>query len=125
MKNKNIFILLLPYSMFIFFSTIIVGVFISKSISFWIYGLLLGYINAVILFWDLKRTIELAVELDQKSAKNYAIRKYLFRYLISGIVIYISIRYKSFNTISTIVGLINIKLAIQLRNIISLMKGGN
>ncbi len=123
MNDKYLLKLLRYFIIFVIFSIILIGVFFTKEKIPWILGTLFGSVNAIILFLDLKRTMELAVEMEPKRAESYAFSKYMFRFLLTAIIIYVSIKVKYFNVISTVLGLTSIKMAILLRGIIYRGKG--
>ncbi len=123
MNDKHILFLLRYFIIAVIFSIILIGsIFVSNILS-WIIGAIFGSINSIILFLDLKRTMELAVEMDVTKAQSYAFGKYMFRFLITGVIIYISIKSEYINVVSTILGLTSIKMAILMRSILLRGKG--
>ncbi len=123
MNDKHLIKSLRYFIIFIIFSIILLGIiFVNEKIP-WILGALFGSANAFILFLDLKRTIEFAVEMDVKKAESYAFSKYMFRFIITGVIIYASIKIQYLNVISTLLGLTSIKMAILLRSVVLRRKG--
>ncbi len=124
MNDKFLLNSLRYFIIFVISSIILIGIFFTDNKISWVLGAIFGLANAILLFFDLKRTIELAVEMDAKKAESYAFSKYMFRFLVTGIIIYISIRFKYFHVVSTVLGLTSIKMAILLKGIIFREKEG-
>lgn len=88
------------------------SVFIIKDYMAFIYGLLFGTLIASLNFTLLANTLERAAKMTPEKAKAYATSRYFIRYMIYGIVLYISIVADYINIIGTIVGLLVIKIVI-------------
>ena len=90
----------------------IIGFFVVNNPATFIYGLLfgatIGFLNFRLLYLTLKR----AVTMLPHKAQAYAASRYIIRYTLTGIVLYVSIRSDKLNTIGTLAGLISIKLVI-------------
>lgn len=80
-------------------------------------GLLFGTLISMLNFRALALTLEKAVKLPPAKAKTYAGSRYFLRYLLNGIVIFVSIKADHINVIGTIIGLIIIKLVILKTNL--------
>ncbi len=124
MNDKFLLNSLRYFIIFVIFSIILIGLFFVDEKIPWILGAIFGLVNSIILFFDLKRTIELAVEMEPKKAESYMFSKYMFRFLITGVILYISIRVKYFNVMSTVLGFTTIKMAILIKGILFREKEG-
>ncbi len=83
------------------------GEFISLLLG-QIFGQLISSLN----FIDLYLTLNRAVKKTPKKASNYTLRKYIIRYLITAITLYIAAINDSVSIISTAIGFITIKMSI-------------
>ncbi|MDR5659719.1 ATP synthase subunit I [Serpentinicella sp. ANB-PHB4] len=75
-------------------------------------GMLFGTIIAILNFRLLYITLNKALNMSDSKAKFYAASRYLIRYALTGIVIYISIIRPHIHVLGTIIGLITIKFVI-------------
>jgi len=75
-------------------------------------GLLFGTIIALLNFRLLSLTLEKSVRMLPEKAQVYATSRYFVRFLLYGIVLFISIRAEYINVLGTICGLISLKLII-------------
>lgn len=87
-----------------------------------IIGLLFGTIFAILNFILLASTLNKAVTMNSAKAQVYAGSRYYIRYLLTGIVIYISIKSPNMNVYGTISGLIIPKFYILLSNLFGYRK---
>ncbi len=91
----------------------IVLVVLYKENSFnYILSLLFGFGIGVLNFLELSRTLTRAVSLSPDRAQSFAIRKYILRYLIYAIVIFVSIKSPYLHILGTIIGILLIKISI-------------
>lgn len=80
-------------------------------------GLLFGTLISMLNFRALALTLEKAVTLPPAKAQTYAGSRYFLRFLLNGLVIFVSIKADYINVIGTIIGLIIIKLVILKTNL--------
>ena len=80
-----------------------------KSLSL---GLVLGVLIGLLNFMDLANTMERAVLKNPGKAQSYAIKKYFFRYITTGVVLYIAVITPHLHVIGTVIGIIIIKLSV-------------
>ncbi len=92
-------------------SVIFVVLFREHCIHY-IFGLAFGFGIGILNFLELSRTLTRAVQLPPEKAQSFVMRKYVVRYLIYGIVIWVSIKSSYLEVLGTIVGLLLVKLAI-------------
>ncbi|ABR46575.1 hypothetical protein Amet_0345 [Alkaliphilus metalliredigens QYMF] len=78
----------------------------------YIMGLLFGTIIVILNFRLLYLTLEKAVHMVPHKAQAYTASRYMVRYLVTGIVVYISIQAEHIHVLGTIAGLLSIKLVI-------------
>lgn len=115
-KNKH-----LENKVLIIRSVIIAGIislislFTSEPLSF-ILGVVFGLIFSLLNFRLLDLTLKRSVNMPPEKAQKYVATRYFTRYLLTGIVVYVSITNTSINVLGTIVGLIILKLVIQVSN---------
>jgi len=83
----------------------------------WIYGLAFGGSIGILNFIELGMTLEKAVTMSPGRAQAYAAAKYFVRYLITGIVLVISLKADYINVLGTILGLMQVKLVIIILNL--------
>jgi hypothetical protein len=95
-----------------------IGILDKKMIM----GLLFGTIFAILNFVLLASTLNKAVRMDSAKAQVYAGSRYYIRYLLTGIVIYISIKSPNMNVYGAISGLIIPKFYILLSNLFGYRK---
>lgn len=84
-----------------------------------IYGLVFGTLISILNFTLLAKTLEKAVYMMPHKAKMYASSQYFIRYIIYGIVIYISLKADYINILGTIIGLLMVKGVILATNLFS------
>ncbi|MCC5909657.1 MAG: ATP synthase subunit I [Clostridiaceae bacterium] len=84
---------------------------ISPALPFLI-GLLFGTIISILNFRLLYLTVNKAVTMREAQAKIYAASRYMLRYFVVGIVLYISIKADYINILGTILGIITLKIVI-------------
>ena len=81
------------------------------------YGLIFGSSISALNFLELGATLRRAVTLAPDKAQGYATRKYFMRYIVTAVVIYISIVAPYINVLGTIVGMSIIKFVIFATNL--------
>lgn len=82
-----------------------------------IYGLIFGTLISVLNFRALALTIEKAVCMSPERAPAYATSRYFLRFIINGLVIFISIKANYIHVVGTIVGMFTIKFVIFMTNL--------
>ncbi len=83
----------------------------------WVLGLVFGGAIGILNFIELGKTLETAVTLSPSRAQIYTASKYFLRYIITGIVIFISLKANYINALGTIIGLVLVKLIIISTNL--------
>ncbi len=78
----------------------------------YVLGLLFGLGIGILNFLELSRTLTRAVNLPPEKAQFFAMRKYILRYLIYAIVIWISIKSPYLHVLGTIIGILLVKFSI-------------
>jgi hypothetical protein len=100
---------------------IIIGisyVVMSKPIPF-ILGIIFGSAISVLNFIELANTLSRAITMPQDKAQSFTVIKYFIRYIVTAVVIYVSIIAPYINVVGTIVGLFIIKIIILVTNLLS------
>lgn len=80
-------------------------------------GLGLGVMIGLLNFMDLANTMERAVLKNPGKAQSYAIKKYFFRYITTGVVIYIAVITPHLHVIGTVIGMMLIKLSVLITHL--------
>ena len=80
-------------------------------------GLLFGTVVSVLNFRLLYLTIERAVRMHPERARKYTVSRYLIRYVLTALVIIVSINSPDINALGTVIGLIMLKLVILQRDL--------
>ena len=83
----------------------------------YVLGLIFGSAISVLNFMELSKTLSRAVSLSPDKAQGYATRKYLLRYVIYGVVLWVSIQADYIHVLGTIVGLLLIKVVLLTTNL--------
>lgn len=83
-----------------------------------ILGLIFGSLIGVLNFFELANTLKQAVYMPPNKAQSYTTGKYFFRYIVTAVVLYVSIVAPYINVIGTIIGLVSIKLIIMVTHMI-------
>src|SRR5699024_9968060 len=78
-----------------------------------IFGLSLSLLNFRLLYLHINK----AVQMVPARAKTYMISRYLIRYTLVGVCIYISLKAPYINILGTILGLLLLKIVIHLDNL--------
>lgn len=90
----------------------IISLFLIKPPLPFLLGLIFGTIISILNFRLLALTVEKSVKLEPSQAQTYAASRYMIRYFIVGIVLYISIKADYINVLGTIIGIITLKFVI-------------
>ncbi|MBU5676592.1 ATP synthase subunit I [Alkaliphilus sp. MSJ-5] len=72
-------------------------------------GLAFGSLIAILNFRLLALTIDKAIKMPPHKAQTYSGSRYIVRFFINAVVIYISLKGEHINALGTIIGLISIK----------------
>jgi predicted outer membrane lipoprotein len=83
----------------------------------YVLGLLFGCAIGILNFMELAKTLSRAVELSPQKAQSYTTRKYFIRYVIYGVVLWVSIQADYIHVLGTIVGLLLIKVVLLTTNL--------
>ncbi len=75
-------------------------------------GLLFGASIAVLNFLELSKTLKIAVKKSPQGASTFAGIKYFVRFIVTGITLYVAITTPHINFLSTVIGLLSVKLVI-------------
>jgi hypothetical protein len=94
------------------------SVFIMDEPLGFIYGLVFGSGISLLNFFELANTLNRAVLMRPDKAQSFTVIKYFIRYIVTAIVVYISIVAPYINVLGTILGLIIIKLIILVSNLL-------
>ena len=90
----------------------IISLFLIKTPLPFLLGLIFGTIISILNFRLLALTIEKAVKLEPGKAQTYTASRYMIRYFIVGIVLYVSIKANYINVLGTAIGMLTLKFVI-------------
>ena len=93
-------------------------ILIEKPLPF-IIGLIFGSLISALNFVELANTLTHAVYMPPSKAQTFTTAKYFIRYIVTAVVLYVSIVAPYINVLGTIVGLVSIKLIIMVTNLMS------
>lgn len=82
-----------------------------------IFGLIFGTAIGVLNFMQLSSTLTQAVKMDPTKAKGYTTSRYMIRYIITGVVLYVSVLNPKVHVIGTLIGLVLIKFVVLFTNL--------
>lgn len=88
-----------------------------KTPTTFIVGLIFGTLIGVLNFMELGKTLKKAVTLRPQDASMYAAKKYFLRFVLTAVVLYVSVTAPHINIIGTITGLLLIKVVILATNL--------
>ncbi|MBF4694546.1 ATP synthase subunit I [Fusibacter ferrireducens] len=80
-------------------------------------GLIFGSAISALNFKELAITLTKAVNMPPEKAQSFTTRKYFLRYIVTAVVIFVSITAPYINIIGTIIGLVMIKFIILATNL--------
>lgn len=97
---------------------IIIGVsFIAmKDPRPFILGVVFGSAISGLNFMELSNTLSRAVQMQSDKAQSFTVIKYFIRYIVTAVVLYVSIVAPYINVLGTILGLVIIKIIILMGN---------
>ncbi|WZL73610.1 ATP synthase subunit I [Clostridiaceae bacterium 35-E11] len=95
---------------------LILSIFIQPPIPMAL-GLVFGTLISMLNFRALALTLEKAVTMDPRRAQIYASSRYFTRFMVTGIVLFVSIKADYLNVLGTIIGLFLIKIVILVTNL--------
>ncbi|HAS74363.1 MAG TPA: ATP synthase subunit I [Clostridiales bacterium UBA8960] len=83
-----------------------------------IMGLIFGSAISLLNFIELANTLTRAVAMPPEKAQTFTVVKYFIRYIVTAVVLYVSIVAPYINVLGTILGLIIIKIIILVTNLL-------
>lgn len=90
---------------------------VSKNPLPWAYGLIFGGLIGILNFIELGKTLEKAITMNPRRAQAYTASKYFIRYILTGVVLLVSLKADYINVLGTILGLLLIKFVIIATNL--------
>lgn len=94
-----------------------ISLFIFEDKKAIIFGIIFGTSISILNFIELEKSLIKSSQMNSRQAQSYATRKYFLRYIITAIVILISIKASYINVIGTIIGLLLLKFVIMFTNL--------
>ena len=90
----------------------LLGTVLTKNYFSYILGLSLGIIFAIIKLLHLEKSINNSLEMESKNAQNYTFAQYMFRYILTAIVLFFVITNKNFiSIIGFVIGLFSLQVS--------------
>lgn len=99
------------------FESVFIMLFFHKKAIPLVFGLLLGGFLNILFFTIMYKNILVALNKSEAGAKRFMQINYMVRYIISGIVLYISTQSSYLNVFTCMIGLLTIKLVLYLNNL--------
>lgn len=96
--------------------------FLLKDYKSFLIAQVFGFLVSSLLFYDLAITVSKAVKMNPSRSGIFAGVKYTLRFVITGVVIYVSIKSPNMNVYGAVVGILSIKVVIYISNIFSSKK---
>lgn len=91
--------------------------FLFKDPQAFILGLIFGSAISVLNFIELANTLSRAVHMSPEKAQSFTVIKYFIRYIVTAVVLFVSIVAPYINVLGTILGLVIIKIIILISNL--------
>jgi ATP synthase I chain len=91
--------------------------FLFKDPQAFILGLIFGSAISVLNFIELANTLNRAVHMPPEKAQSFTVIKYFIRYIVTAVVLFVSIVAPYINVLGTILGLVIIKIIILISNL--------
>jgi len=100
---------------------ILIGIsYVTFSQPFpFILGIIFGSAISALNFIELANTLSRAITMPQDKAQSFTVTKYFIRYIVTAVVIYVSIVAPYINIVGTIIGLFIIKIIILVTNLLN------
>lgn len=111
-ETRDIRLKVNKYTVILACISIIVSVFAFENYLSIVYGIIFGTLIAMLNFTLLAKTLEKAVHLPAEKAKAYATSRYFIRFLIYGMVVYISVVANYIHVLGTVFGILSVKMII-------------
>jgi len=105
------------FTIILFLLVSLASYLLLKNPTAFIVGLLFGTLIGVLNFMELGKTLKKAVTLRPQDASMYAAKKYFVRFVLTAVVLYVSVTAEHINIIGTITGLLLIKVVILSTNL--------
>lgn len=97
----------------------IVGLFFIKPYMPFLTGIFFGTTVAILNFRLLYLTIDRAVKMNPEKAQKYTVSRYMIRYMLTAMVILVSLRSPDINALGSVIGLLTIKGVILQRDLLN------
>lgn len=93
----------------------IAGIFFVSDKPGYALGICIGVLLAAFSVWHMKKTLDVALSLDEKGATTYATTRNLLRYGVIVVVFALILWTKVANPLATFLGLMSMKVAAYLQ----------
>ncbi len=90
---------------------------LSKEPLSWAYGFIFGGLIGLLNFIELGKTLEKAITMNPRRAQAYTASKYFIRYILTAVVLLVSLKADYINVVGTIIGLLLVKFVIIATNL--------
>lgn len=90
----------------------IISFFLMDNGATFVRGIAFSLIYSLLSFRLLELTLRKSVKMHPEAAKKYVFSQYSIRYLLTGVVVYISLTNPKINIVGTIIGLFILKIVI-------------
>jgi hypothetical protein len=92
----------------------IIGSFIVQEPLEYVKGVAFGTIFSILKFRLMEITIRKSIQMPQTKAHNYALRNYMIRYILTGVVLLVAAMQPGIHLVGTVIGLLTLKMSVFL-----------
>ncbi len=97
----------------------VIGYFFIRPYMPFLTGIFFGTAIAILNFRLLYLTIDRAVKMHPERARKFTVSRYMVRYVLTAMVILVSLRSPDINALGSVIGLITIKGVILQRDLLN------
>lgn len=110
--NKQIIMIMIAIA----FIALGIGSFLVSNFLTYFLGIFAGTGFSILKLLLLEITLKKSLNMEPKKATNYVNLHYSFRYLLTGIFLFIAIKREDISTLGTVIGLLSLRPAIYIVN---------
>ena len=85
----------------------------------YILGIVFGSLIGILNFYELAITLEKSVKMAPAKANRFATIKYMVRFMLTAVVLFIAIRSPQLHVLGAVFGLLSIKFVVYTMNLLS------
>ncbi|MCK8059866.1 MULTISPECIES: ATP synthase subunit I [unclassified Fusibacter] len=96
----------------------VVTILFSRPMPY-VLGIVFGSLIGMLNFYELAITLEKSVKMHPGKANRYATIKYMVRFLLTAVVLFIAIRSPQLHVLGAVFGLLSIKFVVYAMNLLN------